>query len=91
MSKVLFVARYPLFGKYNLRTKFDGQMQAIKNLGYEVSFLAYDENFFYLIEGENKIPLKHTLCAKSSFFHHFLSYILLYINHKGLTNNEMDL
>ena len=78
MSKVLFVARYPLQGKYNLRAKFDGQMQAIQTLGYDVYYLAYDNLFYYIVHNQRKTPLRRVFATNSSFFHHFLSYVYLY-------------
>ncbi len=48
MKKILFVMRYPLIDEYNLKLKFTGQMKACVNLGYDVSYIAYDEKNYYL-------------------------------------------
>lgn len=48
MKKILFVMRYPLMDDYNLKSKFDGQMRACVNLGYDVSYIAYDDTNYYL-------------------------------------------
>ena len=78
MKKVLFITRYPLNGKYALRAKFDGQMFAMKKLGYDVSFFAYDDKYYYLMHEEEKCPLFKIHSVKSFLFHHILSYVLLY-------------
>ncbi len=49
MKKILFIMRYPLEDKYNLKQKFDGQLKAAVNLGYEVHHIAYDRNYTYLV------------------------------------------
>ena len=47
--KILFIMRFPLLEDYHLKTKFNGQMLAFANMGYEVDYLAYDNKFVYLI------------------------------------------
>ncbi|MBE6679623.1 MAG: glycosyltransferase [Ruminococcaceae bacterium] len=49
MKSVLFLMRYPLEEAYNLKQKFDGQMQAVVNLGYRVFHFAYDQKNIYLV------------------------------------------
>lgn len=49
MKSVLFLMRYPLYDAYNLKQKFDGQLQAAVNLGYNVYFFAYDKKNIYLV------------------------------------------
>lgn len=41
--------RYPLNDVYNLKQKFDGQMQSAVNLGYNVYHFAYDKKNVYLV------------------------------------------
>ena len=48
MKKILFVMRYPLADDYNLKSKFMGQMRACVNLGYDVSYIGYDAENYYL-------------------------------------------
>ncbi len=50
MKSVLFLMRYPLEEAYNLKQKFDGQMQAVVNLGYHVFHFAYDKKYIYLVD-----------------------------------------
>ena len=48
MKKILFLMRHPLEDAYNLKFKFMGQMRACVNLGYDVSFIGYDAEKYYL-------------------------------------------
>ncbi len=48
MKKVLFLMRYPLDDDYNLKLKFNGQMRACVNLGYDVYYIGYDASSYYL-------------------------------------------
>ena len=80
MHKVLFITRYPLFGKYNLKTKFDGQMSALRHLGYDVYFFAYDERYYYLVHQGERTPIMRVFATRTGFYHHILSYILLYLS-----------
>lgn len=50
MKKILFIMRYPLEDKYNLKQKFDGELKAAVNLGYEVHHIAYDHKYTYLVK-----------------------------------------
>ena len=59
MKKILFINKYPTCVNENLKKKFDGQMEACLELGYEVWFLKWDGKFFKLCstnsEEEEKI------------------------------------
>lgn len=46
MKSILFIMRYPLEEKHHLKQKFDGQMAACVNLGYQVKHFAYDKKMF---------------------------------------------
>lgn len=54
-KKLLYVMRYDLEEHFNLKTKFDGQLAAFRNLGYDVYYIAYDREYFYLVKNEKKI------------------------------------
>lgn len=58
MKKVLFLMRYPLDDDYNLKPKFNGQMQACVNLGFDVSYIGYDAGNIYLISVNSGEKLK---------------------------------
>lgn len=53
MKSILFIMRYPLEEKHHLKQKFDGQMAACVNLGYQVKHFAYDKKKVYLIDVNN--------------------------------------
>lgn len=58
MKSILFLMRYPLEESYNLKQKFDGQIQAAVNLGYNVYYLAYDKKSVYLVCANTKTKEK---------------------------------
>ncbi len=65
MKSILFLMRYPLEEKYNLKQKFDGQMQSVVSLGYTVYHFAYDKKCIYLVNvntGEKK-KIAATTCG----------------------------
>lgn len=49
MKKILFVCKYPTCVSENLKGKFDGEMNALVKLGYEVSYLEWDGEHFFLV------------------------------------------
>lgn len=61
MKNILFLMRYPLEDAYNLKQKFDGQLQSAVNLGYNVYYLAYDHKNVYLINVNNQA--KEKICS----------------------------
>ncbi len=70
MRSVLFLMRYPLEDAYNLKQKFDGQMQAVVDLGYQVYHLAYDRKNIYLVDvnsGDKQAIAKSTLGGLSHY------------------------
>ena len=55
--KILYLVRYPIYEDFNLRGKFDGQLQALRNLGLDVYYLVFDREYFYLIHNDTKQKL----------------------------------
>ena len=49
MAAILFVMKYPLHRKENLRAKFDGQMAAMRALGQEVYTIGWDREGMWLV------------------------------------------
>lgn len=60
---LLYIVRYPLYERFNLQQKFDGQLNAFKELGYHTLYIGFDKKFFYLIDGDEK-----TIIGKTHFF-----------------------
>ena len=60
-KKLLYIVRYPIYEDFNLRGKFDGQLEAFRNLGLDVYHLVFDRVHFYLVHnGEKQIVGKAT-------------------------------
>ena len=53
-KKLLYIVRYRIDVKFNLKTKFDGQIHAFENMGFDVHYIAFDRTNFYLIRGDKK-------------------------------------
>lgn len=78
-KKLLYVVRYQLDKPFNLKAKFDGQIRSFENLGFDVYYLGFDAQHFYLINGNHKtvvgkthfnIPgYYHTLCYQNLYTH----------------------
>lgn len=78
-KKLLYVVRYQLDKSFNLKAKFDGQIRAFENLGYDVYYLGFDAQHFYLINGNDKTVVGkthfnipgyfHTLCYQNLYSH----------------------
>lgn len=68
-KKLLYVVRYQLDKPFNLKAKFDGQLRAFENLGFDVFCLAFDEKHFYLMNGEKKTVIGKTHFEIPGYFH----------------------
>ena len=68
-KKILYLTRYSLDEPFNLQNKFDGQLAAFSNLGFDVYFIGYDRNNLYLINGDKKIVYGKTHYAVPSYIH----------------------
>ena len=68
-KKLLYVVRYRLDKSFNLKIKFDGQIRAFENLGFDVYYLAFDEKHFYLMNGSNKTVVGKTHFNLPGYFH----------------------
>jgi len=64
MAAILFVMKYPLHQRENLKAKFDGQMAAADALGYEAYCIGWDREGFWLLRGRER-----SLLLKSRFTH----------------------
>lgn len=68
-KKLLYLTRYSLDEPFNLQKKFDGQLAAFANLGFEVYFIGYDRQNLYLVNGNNKTVYGKTHFAVPSYLH----------------------
>ncbi len=76
-KKLLYVVRYALDEPFNLKNKFDGQLCAFRNLGWDVYHLAYDKSHFYLMHDGAKTVVGKT-CFRFPMYAHTLLYRDMY-------------
>jgi glycosyltransferase involved in cell wall biosynthesis len=74
---LLYVVRYPIYEGFHLKQKFDGQLNAFRQLGFHTLYIGFDKERFYLIDGDEKIVLGKTRFGIPNYFHTF-AYIDLY-------------
>ena len=63
MPTILFVMKYPLHRRENLQTKFDGQMEATQQLGWDAYCIGWDAKGMYLLGGGKPKLLCRNRCA----------------------------
>ncbi len=78
MQKVLFLVKYPLNMPYNVKGKVNGQMEAVRKLGFDVYHLAFDERGYYLVHGDEKRLLMKSHFGAAEFYMHTKAFIDLY-------------
>lgn len=93
MKKVFFLMKYTTVFKESLLQKFDGQMEGMKNLGYEVWYIEWDGEKFYLVNWNSKYRklIRAVKCFNKEQYFHTFYFIDLYklakkvINKNGFT------
>lgn len=68
-KKLLYITRYSLHQSFNLKKKFDGQLNAFRNLGFDVYFIGFDETNLYLINNDKKTVIGKTHFGFPSYLH----------------------
>ncbi len=68
-KKLLYITRYSLHKEFNLKKKFDGQLNAFRNLGFDVYFIGFDEKHLYLINNDKKTVIGKTHFGFPSYLH----------------------
>ena len=71
-KRLLYVVRYPLYAGFHLKQKFDGQIKAFNQLGYQTLFIAFDKKHFYLLDGEKKTVIGNTHFILPNYYHTFI-------------------
>ena len=74
MPTVLFVMKYPLHRADNLKRKFDGQMAAMRRLGYETCCVGYDGREMLLLSENACEPLLRTPLGRMPGYEHTLVF-----------------
>lgn len=90
MEKILFVNKYATFIKESLIQKFNGQMDALISLGYEVWYVEWDGSYTWLVNRNQGIRHKITSTKtknKESFYHTFY-FPRLYKDIKKIVKNK---
>ena len=75
-KKLLYIVRYPVYEDFNLRGKFDGQLEAFRNLGMDVYYLVFDREYFYLVHGSKKERISKATSRMPMYFHTKVYYDL---------------
>lgn len=89
-KKLLYIMRYRLDESFNLKAKFDGQLHAFENLGFDVSYIAFDSDNFYVVNGKNKKQVGRTHFNFPSYIHTMFYYDLHKIVLELLKTEEWD-
>lgn len=61
--------RYDLSDDFNLKQKFDGQLTAFTNMGFNTFFIAFDRKYFYLVNGNSKKIIGKTHFCIPAYIH----------------------
>ena len=68
-KKLLYITRYSVDQEFNLKKKFDGQLSAFRNLGFDVYYIGFDREHLYLIHGDHKSVYGKTHFRIPSYLH----------------------
>lgn len=68
-KRLLYIVRYRTDESFNLKNKFDGQIAAFKALGFDVSYIGFDSDAFYLIEDSGRKKLGRTHFNMPAYIH----------------------
>lgn len=68
-KKLLYITRYSIHQDFNLKAKFDGQLNAFRNLGFDTYFIGFDQRYFYLVNGDKKTIVGKTHFGIPSYLH----------------------
>lgn len=89
-KKILYIVRYRLDESFNLKAKFDGQIAAFSKLGLDVSYIAFDSTYFYLVNNGRKEIVGKTHFNFPSYVHTLFYYDLHGIVLKLLETETWD-
>lgn len=68
-NKLLYITRYSLDQEFNLKKKFDGQLAAFQELGFDVYFIGFDKTNLYLVHNNEKTVYGKTHFRIPSYLH----------------------
>ena len=90
-KKILYITRYSLNQDFNLKKKFDGQVSAFRNLGFDVYFLGFDRAHLYLIHDDKKIVYGNTHFKIPLYLHTQFYNDLHKAAEKAIKENRIDI
>lgn len=70
MPTILFLMKYPLHRRENLKAKFDGQMAAARALGWKAYCIGWDEQGMSLVGEDGCEPLRRNRLARIPGYDH---------------------
>lgn len=88
---LLYIMRYPMYEGFNLKQKFDGQLNAFRQLGYHTLFIGFDKKFFYLVDGDKNAIVGKTHFHVPNYFHTFLYVDLYSAVMRVIRSNNIDI
>lgn len=89
-KKLFYIVRYQLDKPFNLKAKFDGQLRAFENLGFDVYYLAFDAENFYLVNNGKKTVVGKTCFRFPAYYHSKLYWDLYSLAEKMLAQYDFD-
>jgi hypothetical protein len=90
-KRILFVTRYDLIYPFNLKQKFDNQMNAFKSMGYDISFIGYDLKNIYLCQQYKKYKLYFLYWKFLPKFNNSILYTYIFLSViKAFKYNKFD-
>lgn len=75
MAYCLFVMKYPLHLRENLKGKFDGQMAAVRTLGHQAEYIGWDREGMWLVGEKGRKPLLKTRLPGLPGYDHTLIFV----------------
>lgn len=90
-KKLLYIVRYPLYEGFHLKQKFDGQLNAFRQLGYQTLFIGFDKQYFYLIDDDKKTVIGKTRFWIPNYFHTFIYIDLYKVAMRVVQQNRIDI
>lgn len=84
--------KYPLVDQYSLMQKFNGEINAVRNLGHSPYYISFDREYLYLDNGkERRVLQKTTWGHMPNYFHTVVFYDIYRAARKAIQENDFDL
>lgn len=80
--------KYPLIEPYSLKQKFDGQMSALRGMGFDVWFVSFDKEYVYINHANIQDKISKTIFGDKSFYMHTFAFVDVYRSIIKVLKNE---